>query len=129
MFTPFGMEEGMRKIYRMMALIMVALPGAAMAFNTYSMRDMPISYMTAEDRQIFMAAVNDTLDRNRDGEGARWENPKTGAHGDLTARVSFERAGNRCRDLEVANSARGHDNRVVVTMCKQSDGEWKIESQ
>ena len=119
----------MRIISRMIALVMVALPGAAMAFNTFSMRDMPISFMTQEDREIFMAAVNDTLERKHDGEGARWENPKTGAHGDLAARVSFERAGNRCRELEVANSARGHDNRVVVTMCRQSDGEWKIESE
>jgi surface antigen len=129
MFKPFGTEEGMRKISRMIALVMVALPGAAMAFNTFSMRDMPISYMTEEDREIFMAAVIDTLERNHDRQGASWENPKTGAHGDLTPRVSFERAGNRCRELEVANSARGHDNRVVVMMCKHTDGEWKIESE
>ncbi len=44
----------------------------------------------------------------------RWENPKTGAHGDLTPRASFDRAGQPCRDLEVANSARGHDNRIVL---------------
>ena len=81
----------------MIALIMVALPGAAIAFNTFSMRDMPISDMTEENTETFMAAAIDTRERNPDGEAARWENPKTGAHGDLTARASFERAGNRCR--------------------------------
>ena len=119
----------MRKILRTIALVVLLLPEAAMAFNLFSMRDMPISHMTEEDREIFKAALFETLERNRDGETAHWENPKTGAHGDLTPRVSFVLGGNPCRDLEVANSARGRDNRVIVTLCKQTDGEWKIQSE
>ena len=119
----------MRKINLVIALATFLFADAVVAVNLFSMRDMPVHHMTDEDRQILMAAAVDTLERKRDGETARWENPKTGAHGDLTPRASFERDGRPCRDLEVANSARGHDNRLVITMCKQADGEWKIESQ
>jgi len=105
------------------------LPCAALAFNSYVLRDLPVRYMTDEDREILRVAVDDALERARDGESMHWENPKTGAKGDLMPRASFERAGQRCRDLEVANSARGRSNRLVVTLCKQADGEWKIDSR
>ena len=103
------------------------LPGAAQAVNLFSARDLPVRYMTDEDKDMLRAAVLRTLDRAPDGSTERWENSKTGAHGDLTPRASFDRGGHPCRDLEVANSARGHDNRVVLTLCKQPDGEWKVD--
>jgi surface antigen len=97
--------------------IAALLPGTALAANVLSIGDLPIRYMTDEDRNMLMAAVFGTLDRTPEGKTLRWENPKTGAHGDLTPRASFDRAGQPCRDLEVANSARGYDNRVVLTLC------------
>lgn len=111
------------------ALVAILLPGAAWAVNTFSLHNMPINYMTDEDKEIFKAAVVEVLERNHDGESTRWENPKSGAHGDLLPRVSFKNDDRPCRDLEVANSARGRDNRIVVTLCKQADGEWKISPQ
>lgn len=50
-------------------------------------------------------------------------------YGDLMPRASFAREGGRCRDLEVANSAGGRDNRLVLTLCRQAGGEWKVEAQ
>lgn len=114
-----------------LVLVMIAalLPGMAAAVNVLSMRDLPIQHMTDEDRDILTGAVVSALERSSEGTTTRWENPKTGAHGELTPRASFDRAGRPCRELEVANSARGFDNRVVLTLCKQSDGEWKVEGQ
>jgi len=109
--------------------IFTLLSGTALAVNVFSVRDLPVQHMTDEDKDMLRAAVYGTLDRTPEGNTVRWENPKTGAHGDLTPRASFDRGGQSCRDLEVANSARGHDNRVVLTLCKQPDGEWKVESQ
>jgi surface antigen len=119
-----GMRTGV-----MIALVVLSLPGAAWAINALSLHNMPINYMTDEDKEILKAAVDDVLERGRDGQSMRWENPKTGAHGDLLPRASFKNDGRPCRDLEVANSARGRDNRLVVTLCKQADGEWKIKPQ
>lgn len=101
-------------------------PCVAVAANLFSARDLPVQYMTDEDREILKSAAGDVLERGKDGEGKRWENTKTGAHGELTPRASFEREGQSCRELEVANSARGRDNRVMLTLCKQADGDWKI---
>jgi len=105
------------------------LAAPAPAFNLFSLEHLPVRYMTEEDRDILHAAARNALDRQADGETAHWENPKTGAHGDLMPRATFERSGQSCRDLEVANSAGGRDNRLVLTLCKQSDGEWRIESR
>jgi len=100
--------------------------GAAAAANAFFTRDMPISRMNSEDISIMQNAVFSTLDAARDGESRRWENPKTGAHGDLTPRSTFMDSGMRCRDLEIDNSAGGRNNRSVYTLCKGADG-WKIQ--
>ena len=119
------------KNFDLACLVTIAtlLPGSALSVNVFSVRDLPVQHMTDEDRDMLRAAVFRTLDRTPEGTTVRWENQKTGAHGDLTPRASFDRAGQSCRDLEVANSARGHDNRVVLTLCKQPDGEWKVDPQ
>lgn len=109
--------------------IAALLPGSVAAVNVLSMRDLPIQHMTDEDRDILTSAVVGALERTPEGTTVRWENPKTGAHGQLTPRTGSDRAGRPCRELEVANSARGFDNRVVLTLCKQPDGEWKVEPQ
>ena len=119
----------MRTLNLMIAIVALSQSFAALAFNTFSVGDMPIRYMSDEDKRIFEAALIEVLERSSDGESTHWQNAKTSAHGDLTPRASFERAGARCRDLEVANSAKGRDNRLVVTLCKQADGEWKVDQQ
>ena len=116
----------MRKILCVAGAMALFLPVGAVAANLFSARDLPVQYMTDEDREILRTAATKVLEKNPDGEGTHWQNPKTGAHGDLTPRVSFELAGQPCRELEVANSARGRDNRVILTLCKQADGDWKI---
>lgn len=104
-------------------------PAAAAAVNDFSIRDLPIQHMTDSDREILSNAVVGALERSPEGTTTRWENPETGAHGELTPGARFDRAGKPCRELEVANSARGYDNRIVLTLCKQPDGKWKVESQ
>jgi surface antigen len=99
----------------------------APAFNMMSVKDLPIRYMTDEDRALLQEAAAQALETAADGETRDWSNPKTGARGELTPRASYKQDGVSCRDLEVANSARGRSNRLVLTLCKQGDGEWKIE--
>jgi surface antigen len=111
------------------AIIALALLASAdgLAMNILAFGDFPIRYMTDEDLEIFKAAVTATLDKGADGTTVHWANPKTSAHGDLTPRLSVGHDARNCRDLEVANSAGGHDNRVVFTLCKEPDGDWKVE--
>ena len=97
------------------------------AANTWFTRDMPISRMSSEDVGIMQNAVYQALDTAADGETRRWENGKTGARGDLTPRATFTDSGMNCRDLEIANSAGGLSNRMILTLCKTTEG-WKIKS-
>jgi surface antigen len=100
---------------------------SADAGNMWFARDMPISRMNAEDVGIMQSAVNAALDAASDGETRRWENSKTGAHGDFTTRSSFTDSGMRCRELEIENSAGGLNHRSLLTLCKTVEG-WKIKS-
>jgi surface antigen len=109
------------------ALLGLLAAAPASAFNMMSVKDLPIRYMTDEDRALLQEAAKQALETAADGETRDWSNPKTGAHGELTPRASYKQDGVSCRDLEVANSARGRSNRLVLTLCRQDDGEWKIE--
>ena len=101
----------------------------AQAVNVLAVRDLPIQHMTDEDREILFTTVAQVLQKAQDGATVAWENPKTGARGELTPRASFKRESRACRDLEIANSARGRNNRLVLTLCQQDDGDWKVEPQ
>jgi len=116
---------------RWAALICASLTGipAASAFDVLGIGDMPIRYMTDEDLTVFKAAVIRTLDQSADGVSANWANQNTGAHGTLTPIASFSQQAQKCRKLEVANSAGGRDNRSVFTLCKSPDGDWKVHKQ
>jgi surface antigen len=113
------------------AVICAALiaSSAACAFDVLGIGDMPIRYMNDEDLTIFKAAVIRTLDQSADGVSANWANQNTGAHGTLTPIASFRQQAQKCRKLEVANSAGGRDNRSVFTLCKSPEGDWKVHKQ
>ena len=112
-------------------LLSIALPcsNAALAANLNFLGNAPISRMTQEDIDIFYGAAVKALDSAADGEGRRWENPKTRAGGTLTPLKTYPGPGGRCRDLQVENSAGGLSNRTVVSMCKQADGAWKTGAE
>jgi surface antigen len=117
------MHTRLRKLLLMLPLL-AAVPAVAM--NTYFMDKMPIGHMTSEDIDILLAAANSALDGLPDGATTHWSNDKTGAKGDLTLRATYQEGGQRCRDMQVENSAGGFSNRSVVSMCKQPDGAWKL---
>jgi surface antigen len=111
------------------ALFLFLAPGQTLAINMMAIGDLPIRYMTEEDRTLLADAARETLDKGADGQVRAWENTKTGARGELTPVATFQEAGRKCRDLEVANSAKGRSNRLVLTFCRQDDGDWKIEGR
>ena len=105
--------------------ITLLFSGLLHAANTWFMKDMPAGHMTSEDIDIFLSVAFETLDAAPNDQPRHWENPKTGAHGDLTPRSTFTSSGMRCRKLEIDNSAGGLNNRSVHTVCKTADG-WKV---
>jgi surface antigen len=103
--------------------------GPVWSMNILATGNMPVRYMDDEDRALLGKAARASLDGSADGQTTSWENPKTGARGELKPVATFEEQGRRCRDLEVANSAKGRSNRLVLTLCRQDDGDWKVEAR
>jgi len=96
----------------------------AIASNLGFLRDSPLSKMTPEDLKLMRATLHDALDHGAIGEPKRWENPKTGASGVVTALKSYERDGAACRIVEIFNEAQGFSGRTRYDFCKQPDGSW-----
>ena len=122
-FQGRDMHTRLPKLILMLPLLAAA---SGLAMNTYFMDKMPIGHMTSEDIDILLVAANAALDGLPDGATTHWSNDKTGAKGDLTLRATYQEGGQRCRDIQVENSAGGFSNRSVVSMCKQPDGAWKL---
>ena len=110
-------------------LLLLLTAGPVLAINMIAIGDMPIRYMTDEDRVLMSEAARATLDQGAEGKTTTWENPKTGARGELTPLVTYDQAGRKCRDMEVANSAKGRSNRLVLSFCRQDVGSWKIDGR
>lgn len=110
------------------AACLVALAAPALASNVWFARDMPMSQMTDADREILSAAADEVLESGADGATQRWENPETGAGGELTPQSTTERDGMRCRRLDIANEVKGNTARSHFDFCRQADGSWKVVS-
>src|SRR5512147_1277535 len=100
--------------------------GPASAQTMMFMHDTPYTHFTKEDHAMFDAAMKEALDKNADGESRAWSNPTTRASGELKPVESFERKGQKCRKLYIANKAKGRSNSGEYNFCKQASGKWTL---
>jgi surface antigen len=98
------------------------------AANDWFAKDMPISQMTEVDIEIMSSAINETLADVADGETQHWSNPETDASGTLTPMSTSEDGDMLCRQLQIANEAKGKTAQSVYEFCRQADGSWKVRS-
>jgi surface antigen len=110
------------------AICLACLSAPLYAANVWFAKDMPISQMTDADIAIMSAAIEQTLDDADDGATQHWRNPETDAGGALTPLSTSEDGGMLCRQLEIANQAKGKSARSVFDYCRQADGSWKLRS-
>lgn len=117
----------MRRIacVRLLAMALGVVASPAFAANRAFYTELPLTYMTGEDRKIAVDRINGALDGGNDGETYRWENPATGASGSVTPKASFTRDGARCRSADFSTTAGGRKNASTWKLCKTSEG-WKI---
>ena len=100
--------------------------GSASAQTLMFMRDTPYTHFTKEDHAMFDAAMKESLDKSADGQSSAWSNPATKASGELKPVESFERKGQKCRKLYIANKARGRSASGEYNFCKQASGKWTL---
>ena len=115
-------------IFHSCSLLVVALaaPATVMAANTVFMKDAPYTHFTAEDKKMFHALLDDTLNKGADGDAREWFNPATKAGGSMKPLKSFEKDGLPCRALAIENHAKSRKAKGEYQLCKQASGKWAI---
>jgi surface antigen len=114
----------MRHVVLLVAAL--ALTQAALAQNIGFARGGPMERMNKDDMKLLTDNYVKALEQAADGQISEWTNPKTGHSGSATPKKSFERAGQKCRLVELNNTAGGASGKSEFTFCKQASGEWKI---
>lgn len=117
----------MRRLARasLLAIALGTVPCAGIAADRAFYNELPLTYMTPEDRKIAVERINRALDDGNDGETYRWQNAATGASGSVTPKASFTRNGARCRNADFSTTAGGRKNASTWKLCKTPEG-WKI---
>ena len=109
------------------ALLILALTGPAAGSNVSWLDGSAARYFTDRDWELFTTTLQKALDEGREGQRFDWENPESRSSGYLIPRAAGPAfAGRECRLLETENRARGYTGNSRHTLCRGSDGAWKI---
>lgn len=123
-----GFVTGRKAVLGLAVTCLLLGLGAAHAQNIRFLEYSPIRYFTDQDWGMARAAAKQALEADEEGAPVTWSNPETGNSGSSTALEGLEREGRQCRRLKIENLARGLSGQSAYLFCRQSDGEWKVES-
>lgn len=105
----------------------LTLAPASFAVNETFLKEAPYAaYFTDEDRRITNATLDKALDEGRDGETRRWENPSTGASGEIKVLARLAPPDANCRAAQVTNRARGRVGKGTYVFCRNANGAWML---
>ncbi len=109
-----------------LALLMLA-PVLAPAADLFFLQNLPVDWMTREDAQMMWASVQQVLEENEDQTTLIWENPETGAGGELTPIGSYTKGEMPCRRLQIFNRAGKDEARWTFGFCKDPQRGWLVD--
>ncbi len=110
------------------AVMLAAASSAALAQNWVGLlKNSPAERFDEEDLRIFLDAGRKALAESADNQTLSWDNPKTGARGDITVLRSFEWKTRGCKELRVHNQADGRKGTSTLNLCSV-DGKWRLLS-
>lgn len=112
-------------VRRAAVLLGALLPAAACALNLQFLSQAPIAFADAEDEAIFNQHLDALLESGELGQKTTWENPNTGAKGELTLLERFDYESRPCGNVDIRNEAGGRTGGGVLTSCRLGTGEWK----
>jgi surface antigen len=110
------------------AVVAAALAAAASAQNINTLKDVPISRLSADELKEYWAFLGKTLDATPEGTTAEWKAPKTPFTGKVTPLKSYTEAGQQCREATIDSEARDLHQRGRYTLCKNAKGVWQFKS-
>jgi hypothetical protein len=97
--------------------------------NLGYMRDAPSGKFTAQDFELFWAAVDEVSAGKEPGAIKSWENVATGNGGTLKLLNVFTSTDGRdCRRLHVENHAKTLKGATTQIVCAHTDGTWLLDA-
>ena len=110
------------------ALSMLLLsPGLSTAVDLFFLKNLPVDWMTREDAQMMWASVQQALEESEDQATLTWENPETGAGGELTPVGSYTKNEMPCRRMQILNRAGKDEARWTFGFCKDAQRGWLVD--
>ena len=101
---------------------------AALAQNWIGLlKNTPAERFDEEDLRLFLDMGRKALNETPENQPLTWENPKTGAGGEITVLKSFESKGRPCKEVRVRNHAQGRKGNNKLSLCKVDD-KWRLLS-
>jgi hypothetical protein len=114
------------------AIAWAALLVGSLAFaqsNLGYLRDAPSGKFTAQDFELFWAAVDEVSRGKTTGVTKSWDNPATGSGGTIKLLNVFTSTDGRdCRRLRVENYAKSLKGASTQNVCAHTDGTWLLDA-
>jgi hypothetical protein len=112
-----------------LAIMVMAGPVAFGQSNLGYLRDAPSGKFTAQDFELFWAAVDEVSAAKKTGTIKGWENVATGSGGTIKLLSVFTSTDGRdCRRLRVENYAKSLKGASTQIVCAHTDGTWLIDA-
>ena len=111
-----------------MASLLIAACVPAAAQNWFGvLKNTPAELFNDDDQRLFLDATKKALNDTPVGETVKWENPKTGSHGELKVLKTFTWKDHPCRQIRVNNEAGDRKGSSSPNLCRIED-KWRIVS-
>jgi len=111
------------------AAALVALCTSASAQNWVGLlKNTPAELFNEEDLRLFLEASKKALGDTPAGEAVKWQNPVSGARGELKVIRLFNWHDHPCRQIRVSSEAGDRKGSNLLNLC-QVEGKWKLVSQ
>ena len=105
---------------------------ATLAFaqsNLGQLNDAPSAKFTAQDFELFWAAIDEVSAGKTPGTTKSWDNPATHNGGNIKLLNVFTSTdGRNCRRLRVENYARSLKGSSTQKVCAHTDGTWLLDA-
>ena len=99
----------------------------ALAVNVGFLKDAPyFTHFTEEDRNIFRAALEQTLAESQQNKLHNWTNPNTGANGEIVVLETLDLPNKTCHRVNITNKAKGRVGKGKHVFCPKTDGSWSL---
>jgi surface antigen len=129
-------RHGVAKIgYAMAAAIAMVVVGGLAGYlaGEYRLQGelAAIAARQAEDQRVLAAAIDQALERAASGESIEWQNPDSGAHGQIIPVRTYRSKSNHwCREYLASKVTADVEEKSRAIACREGNGDWvKVEER